>query len=478
MSADPRRWWALAALCAAQFLIILDTSIVGIALPALQRELGLDAAGLAWVFNAYVIPFGGLLLLGGRLADLMGARRVLVSGFIVLTGASLAAGLASSGASLLAARAIQGAGAALIAPAALALIMTLFAARPAELGRALGFWGAAAAAGGTAGVFLGGVFTEWLGWRWTFLVNVPVGLGVLAAAFALLPRGEHRKGSVDLAGAAAVTLGLALLVYTVVTINDVDASWARSLGLLGASAGLLVAFVAIQRRRREPLLPLGLFATPNLTAGNVVMALLGAAWIPMWFFLNMVLQQVLGLGAFASGLALLPMTLAIMVLMMAIAPRVIGRLGPKRTLVVGLAILAGALALLARLPVDASFGVDVLLPSLVAAAGMSLAYIPAMIIASSGARSESQGLASGVINTTYQVGSAVGLAVMVAVAGGRSAELAGQGAAAAVHGGAAWAFGGAAVVASVAALLAAWRIRVAASPAPAVRRPEGPRASA
>ncbi|HSK01759.1 MAG TPA: MFS transporter, partial [Kofleriaceae bacterium] len=198
---DPRRWWALFLLCTAQFLVILDTSIVGIALPALQRALGFDAAGLQWIFNAYVVAFGGLLLLGGRLADLFGPRRIFGAGFAVLTAASLVAGVATSAPVLLIARAIQGAGAALIAPAALSMVMALFAARPPELRRALGFWGASAAAGGTAGVFLGGVITEWLSWRWTFLINVPIGVLVLLATPAWLPRGVRGRGRVDLAGA-------------------------------------------------------------------------------------------------------------------------------------------------------------------------------------------------------------------------------------------------------------------------------------
>ena len=238
-SPDPRRWWALFLLCTAQFLVILDTSIVGIALPALQRALGFDAAGLQWIFNAYVVAFGGLLLLGGRLADLFGPRRLFAVGFAILTAASLAAGLAGDSTTLLVARAIQGAGAALIAPAALSLVMALFAARPAELQRALGFWGASAAAGGTAGVFLGGVITEWLSWRWTFLVNVPVGLLVLAATTAWLPRGARQRGSVDVAGALTVTSALALAVYAIVTAN---APGAPTGALVAISAALFVAF--------------------------------------------------------------------------------------------------------------------------------------------------------------------------------------------------------------------------------------------
>jgi EmrB/QacA subfamily drug resistance transporter len=472
-SPDPRRWWALLLLCAAQFLVILDTSIVGIALPALQRDLGFDAGGLAWVFNAYVVAFGGLLLLGGRLADIFGARRLFVTGFAILTTASLGAGLASSPLALLVARALQGAGAALVAPAALSLVMELFVDRPAELGKALGVWGASAAAGGTAGVFLGGVFTEWLSWRWTFLVNVPVGIAVLAATFALLPRGQRQRGSIDLAGAVLVTTALALGVSTVVTVNDPGVTGGRT-ALLGlVSAALFGLFVAVQRGRRAPLVPLAIFRAPNLMVGNLVMALLGAAWIPLWFFLNMYLQQILGYGAFASGLALLPMTLAIMVLMMAVTARVVGKLGPRATLILGLVLLGVALLLFARLPLAGSFAGDVLLPSLLAAAGMSLAYIPAMITATAGAARDQEGLASGVVNTTYQVGSAIGLAVMVALAGATTADLAARGASApaALSGGFTSAFVSSAVVAFAAAALAAWRVRAApAAPAEAPAR--------
>lgn len=477
-SPDPRRWWALFLLCTAQFLVILDTSIVGIALPALQRALGFDAAGLQWIFNAYVVAFGGLLLLGGRLADLFGPRRLFAAGFAILTAASLAAGLAGDSTTLLVARAIQGAGAALIAPAALSMVMALFGARPAELQRALGFWGASAAAGGTAGVFLGGVITEWLSWRWTFLVNVPVGLLVLAATTAWLPRGARRRGSVDVAGALTVTGALALAVYAIVTAN---APGAPTGALVAISAALFVAFGVLQRVRRMPLVPLAMFRAPNLTIGNVVMALLGAAWIPAWFFLNMYLQAVLGYGAFASGLALLPMTLAIMILMMMVTERVVGRIGPRPALVLGLGVLGLALLLFARMPVDGSFLADVLVPSLLGAVGMSLAYIPAMITATAAARAEDAGLASGLVNTTYQVGSAIGLAAMVAVAGAKTAALASAGAdaTAALNGGFSAAFIGAAVIAFVAAAAAVLAIRAPrTTPAAAPATAATPRTSA
>ncbi len=415
-SPDPRRWWALFLLCAAQFIVILDTSIVGVALPFIQRALGLSQANLQWVFNAYVIAFGGFLLLGGRLADLFGQRRLFMLGFGILSVAALVTGLAQSSGVLLAGRAVMGLGAALIAPAALSLVIGLFATNPVEMGKALGFWGASAAAGGTAGVFLSGVITQWLSWRWTFLVNIPLGLLVLLATPLLLRPGPIRRGGVDIAGALAVTGSLVLAVYAIVTANTVGWSSFRTIGFLLVAVILLAAFIAIQANRHEPLVPLRIFGTPNLAAGNVVMALLGGAWIPLWFFLNLYLQQALGFGAFASGSALLTMTVTIMVLMVGVTGRVIGRFGFKPVLVVGLLLLAGALLLFARAPVDGGFVADVLPASLIAAIGMSLSFIPAIIAGTANARPEEAGLASGLINTTYQVGSALGLAAMTAVA--------------------------------------------------------------
>ena len=415
-SPDPRRWWVLFLLCAAQFIVIMDTSIIGVALPAMQDALGISQANLQWVFNAYVVAFGGLLLLGGRLADLFGQRRLFVLGFAVLTLSSLVAGLAQSDAVLFAGRALMGLGAALAAPAALSLIIGLFAARPPELGKALSFYGAAAPAGGTAGVFLGGVLTELLDWRWTLLVNVPLGLLILVLSPLLLSSGVARRGRVDVVGALAVTGALSLAVYAVVTANDAGWATARTLGLLAGAAVLLLVFVLVQRAIRDPLVPLGIFRAPNLSAGNVAMGLLGAAWIPMWFFLNLYLQQVLGYGALESGLALVPMTVAIMVLMVGVTARIVGRFGFKWPLVAGLLILGGGMLLFGRVPADGSFVADVLPVSLIAATGMSLAFIPAMISATSGVRPEEAGLASGLINTSYQFGSALGLAVVTAVA--------------------------------------------------------------
>lgn len=417
---SPRRWWALVVLAAAQFMVIMDTSIIGVALPEMQRDLGFSQGDLQWVFNAYVIAFGGLLLLGGRLSDLLGARRVFITGWTVLTGGSVVAAAAQTAWVEVAGRAVQGVGGALIAPAAMTLLMTLFAHDPKELGRAMALYGAAAPAGGTAGVFLGGVFTEWLSWPWVFIIYVPIGLATLAAA-RLLPSVAPRRGAVDLLGAVAVTAGLALAVFAVVRAPETGwGSPQTVLGLLGAAA-LLSVFLVLQRTVREPLMPLGIWRVPGLGAANLAMTLLGAAWIPMWYFLNLYLQQVLGYGAFASGAALLPMTVLLMVFMTAVTARLLARFGAKPLIAGGLLVLALGLVWLSAVEPTGSFAVDVLPASLVAALGMSLAYIPAMMAAMSGAPAGQAGLASGIVNTAYQVGSALGLAALTALATSRGA---------------------------------------------------------
>jgi EmrB/QacA subfamily drug resistance transporter len=348
---DPRRWKALAMLSLAQFLIIMDTSIIGVALPEIQQQFGFSQSDLQWIFSAYVIVFGALLLLGGRVSDIIGQRRIFVIGFATLTAASILAGLASSGTILITARALQGIGAALIAPSALSIVMNLFTI-PSERNKAMGFWGAAAPAGGTAGVFLGGILTAYVDWSWVFLINVPIGIVVLALSGILLPKDKNKKksGRVDYPGALSITGALVLLVYAIVTANDAGWSSLQTVSLLLTSMGLLGTFIMIQKRSRDPLIPLRIFRTTNLLASNLVMALLGAAWIPMWFFLNLYLQQVQGYAAFESGLALLPMTAAIMVLMIGASSRLIGRLGVKHSLVAGLGLLAVAMLMFVATP--------------------------------------------------------------------------------------------------------------------------------
>ncbi|MCX4390091.1 MFS transporter [Micromonospora peucetia] len=460
MSNGNKRWWALGLIALAQFIVIMDTSIIGVALPRMQADLGFSPENLSWVFNAYVVAFGGLLLLGGRLSDLFGARRMFTAGWLILLVGSAAAGLADGVAVELAARAVQGAGAALIAPSALTLLMTLFGAEPRELTRALALYGAAAPAGGTAGVFLGGVITEYVSWPWVFYINIPIALLAVLATPVLMPSGGARRGSLDVAGALTVTVGLGAAVFAIVRAPEVG--WTSSqtwLALAGAVAAL-VAFVVIQAARREPLMRLSIFRTPNLAAANVAQLLLGAAWIPMWFYLNLYLQQVLGYSAFPSGAALLPMTVLIMVGMIALAPKAINRFGPKPMVVTGLAVLAAGLGWLALIRPDGTFVADVLPASLVAALGMSLAFIPSLGTAISSARPEEGGLASGIVNTSYQVGSALGLAAMTAVAASYGAGQLGD--VPALTDGYSAVFIGASVVAAAGAVITGITLRTAA----------------
>lgn len=456
-----RRWKGLALIAAAQFMVIMDTSIIGVALPKMQADLGFSQEDLSWVFNAYVVAFGGLLLLGGRLSDLFGARRIFTTGWLVLLAGSVVAAVASTPAVELAGRAVQGAGAALIAPSALTLLMMTFGANPKELTKALALYGAAAPAGGTAGVFLGGVITEYLSWPWVFYLNVPIAVLVLLATPALLPAGGARSGSVDLLGALTVTGGLGTAVYAVVRAPEVGWASTSTWVALALAAVLLVGFFVIQLSRREPLVRLGIFRTPNLGAANLAQLLLGGAWIPMWFFLNLYLQQVLGYSAFPSGAALLPMTALIMLGMVALAPKAIAAFGPKAMVVAGMLLLAAGLGWLSFVRPDGSFWVDVLPASLVAALGMSLAFIPSLGTAISSARPEEGGLASGIVNVSYQVGSALGLAAMTAIAAGAGAGQLGD--ARALTDGFSAAFVGAAVIALVGALAAAATLR---TPAP------------
>ncbi|WAX57770.1 MFS transporter [Jatrophihabitans cynanchi] len=456
MSSHPRRWAALSVIALAQFVVIMDTSIIGVALPRMREDLGFSPDGLQWVFNAFVIAFGGLLLLGGRLSDLLGARRVFSAGWGILLAGSVVSALAGSTGVELVGRAVQGAGSALIAPAALTLLMTLFGGT-AELPRALAFYGAAAPAGGTAGVFLGGVITEWLSWPWIFWLYVPIALAVLLAAPFVMPANPGRAGAVDVVGAVTVTGGLALAVLGVVRAPSVGWGSAETLGTLAGAVVLLSTFLVLEAGVRAPLVRLGIFRSPMLGAANLAQLLLGAAWVPLWYFLNLYLQQVLGYGAFASGSALLPMTVLIMVLMVAVAPKLITHFGVKPLIVGGLVALAAGLFWLSTASPTGTFAVDVLPASLVAALGQALAFIPSLGTALSSAPSEDGGLAAGIVNTSYQIGSALGLAAMTAVAATHGGNRVGE--AFALTNGYTAAFTGAAVIALAGAVLVAVTLR-------------------
>ena len=450
-----RRWLGLALIAAAQFVVIMDTSIIGVALLDMQAELGFTPESLSWVFNAYVVAFGGLLLLGGRLSDLVGARKVFISGWLILALGSVLAGAASNVGLEIAGRAVQGAGAALIAPAALSLLMALFGGTN-ELPRAFAVYGAAAPIGGTAGVFLGGVLTEYASWPWVFYITVPIAVLVVLLTPGALPRIAGQRGSVDIAGAITGTGGLAALVYGVVRAPEVG--WAAAETLIALSAGviLLAAFFIIQANTRQPLLRLGIFRAPQLGAANTAQLLLGAAWVPMWFFLNLYLQQVLGAGAFAAGAALLPMTILIVLGMTLVAPRLLAKFGAKPLIVSGFAFLSAGLVWLAFVRPGGSYLTDVLPASLVAAFGMALAFVPSLGTAVGAARPEETGIASGLVNTSYQIGSAVGLAALTVLSsamadGGTSTDE--------LTGGYAAAFIGAAVLAAVGGVTAVATLR-------------------
>jgi EmrB/QacA subfamily drug resistance transporter len=414
----------------AQFLIILDTSIIGVALPSIHGHFGITQTDLQWIFNAYVIAFGTLLLLGGRLSDTLGHRQIFVIGFLILTAASVLAGIAPTIDVLITARILQGLGVALIAPSALFIVMSLFASSKPEMNKAMGILGVAAQAGGTAGVFLGGIITAWLDWPWVFLINVPIGIAVLVLAPKIIPHGMRKKdGKIDYLGAMSITASLALLVYSIVTANDVGWLSAQTVVLLSASTISLAAFIAIERRSKEPLVPLHILKrTSNLLSSNIVMALLGSAWVSKWFFLNLYLQQILNYGPLESGLAILPITVLIMVMMVWGSPKLMGRFGTKINLVAGLSLLALGILLFSLTPANTSdysssssnnnngvFLAYVLPASIISALGMSLSYIPVLTSAVANAKREDIGVASGLVNTTYQVGSALGLAIMVSI---------------------------------------------------------------
>src|SRR4051794_8214448 len=417
------RWLALYVLCLASLMIVLDVTIVGVALPSIRDDLGFSDASLAWVVNAYLLTFGGFMLLGGRLGDLFGARRVFLIGLTLFTGASLACGVANTQAFLVAARAVQGAGGAIVAAIALALLMKLFT-EPGERARAMGVFGFVVSGGGTLGVLLGGVLTDSLNWHWIFLVNLPIGVGVFIGCRALLPKDlpvEQRR-QMDVAGAVTVTTSLMLAVYAIVNGNANGWSSAETLGLLAAAVVLLGVFVWIESRAAAPLVPLELFRHRTLATANGVAALLAAAMFS-WFFLSaLYLQLVLGYSPLEVGLAFLPATLLMGGFSLGLSARVVMRWGIRGPLVAGLGCLAAGLLLFARAPVDGTYAVDVLPSMILLALGAGLSFNPLLLAAMGDVPPEESGLASGLVNTTQMMGGAVGLAVLVSIAAARTAD--------------------------------------------------------
>jgi EmrB/QacA subfamily drug resistance transporter len=410
-----RRWVALTLLCVAQFVVVLDASIVNVALPTIGRALKFTESNLPWVVNAYVLTFGGFLLLGGRMADLLGRRRVFMAGLVLFALASLAGGLATSSGQLIAARAVQGLGAAILSPAALSIVTTTFR-DGSERNRALGVWGAVAGSGGAAGVLLGGVLTDGLGWEWVLWVNVPIGLIAALVAPALIAetRSEGDRRHFDFAGAASITAGLSVLVYALVDANSAGWGSAQTIVLLAASAALIVAFVLTERRSAAPLVPFRIFRLGTLRGANVVGLLVGASLFSMFFFISLYMQQVLGYSAIRAGVSYLPLAVSI-ILSAGIASVLVTKVGFKNVLAVGLALIAAGLVWFSQIPVHGSFAADILGPSLLAAVGLGFAFVPTTIAAVSGVTDRDAGLASGLINTSQQVGGALGLAVLSAI---------------------------------------------------------------
>jgi EmrB/QacA subfamily drug resistance transporter len=461
------RWLALLVLCLGDLMIVLDVTIVGVALPSIRTDLGFSESSLAWVVNAYLITFGGFLLLGGRLGDLFGHRRLFLIGIGLFTAASLACGIASSQGMLVAARAIQGLGGAIVSAVALSLMMMLFT-EPAERAKAMGIFGFVASGGGSLGVLLGGILTDVLDWHWIFLVNVPIGIAVVALSLRLIP-GERAAAvaqRLDVAGAVTVTASLMLAVYAIVNGNEVGWITPRTLGLLGIAAGLFGIFLAIEARISSPLMPLGLFRLRNLAFSNVV-GILWAAAMFAWFFLSaLYLQLVLGYSPLEVGLAFLPGNLIMGVLSVAVSAKLVMRFGVRAPLAAGLGFAALGLVLFARAPVDGNFLVDVLPSMIFLGIGAGIAFNPVLLAAMSDVEPTEAGLASGVVNTSFMMGGALGLAVLASVAASRTETLAvsGEGPLEALTGGYHTAFVLGAIFAAGAAAIGAAFLRTRGAP--------------
>jgi EmrB/QacA subfamily drug resistance transporter len=414
---------ALALLAMTQFVVVLDAAIVNVALPSIGRELDFARDDLSWVVNAYTLFFGGFLLLGGRLSDLLGRRRMFMWGMVLFAGASLAGGLAQSDIWLIVARAVQGLGAAIVSPAALSIVTTTFT-EGAERNRALGVWGAVAGSGGAAGVLLGGILTETLGWEWVLFVNTPIGIAAALLAPHLLGESrDARSPSFDFAGAISVTAGLALLVYTLVDANDAGWGSTQTIGLGATAVLLLAAFLAIEARRRYPLMPFSIFRLRTLRGANIVALLIGMSLFSMFFFISLYMQQVLGYEPLKAGLAYLPLA-GLIIVSAGMASQLVTRIGFKPILIVGMLLVAAGLIWFGQVsaPGGTYLG-DILFPSMLAAVGLGFAFVPVTIAAVTGTRPDEAGLASGLINTSQQVGGALGLAVLATVATGRTDDV-------------------------------------------------------
>ena len=415
-TARDRRWLALVLLAGAQFLVVLDATVVDVALPHIQSDLHFSDANLQWVVNAYTLTFGGFLLLGGRAADLFGRRRVFMIGTVLFAVASLAAGLSQTEGMLIAARAVQGLGGAIISPAALSIVMTTFS-EGSERNKALSVWGAVAGAGGAVGSLLGGVLTDAVGWEWVFFINVPIAALIFFASPALLAesRAEVDREGFDVAGALGVTAGLALLIFTLV--NTVEHGWGSTRTIVGFAVAivLLVAFVVREQTARHPLVRLGILRDVTRAAANGTAMLGVAALMAMFFFLSLYMQQILGASAMRTGFQYLPLAVTIF-LSAGLASSLVARIGVRVTLTAGFALSAIGLAWLTQVSADGTYLADVLFPSIIVGAGLGLFFVAGTVAATAGVTAQESGLASGLLNTSQQVGGALGLAVLSTLA--------------------------------------------------------------
>jgi EmrB/QacA subfamily drug resistance transporter len=426
---DRDRWLALIVLCVGTLMIVLDTTVVNVALPSIQHDLGFSASGLAWVMNAYLIAFGGLMLLAGRLGDLLSRRTIFLTGLVVFTTASLVCGLASSSALLVGARFVQGIGGAMTAAVTLGMIVTMFP-EPREQARAIGVYGFVASGGGTIGLLVGGALTQAIDWHWIFFVNLPIGIVTAAMAQRLLAseRGVGLAAGADVAGAVLITSSLMLAVYTIVG-PAAQEGWGSGTTLAwgGVAVALLIGFVIREARAAHPLIPLRIFRSRTVTGANLVQALVVAGMFSMFFLGSLYLQRVLGFDALQIGLAFLPTTLIMGTLSLRYSERLMTRFGPRAMLVPGLVLIAAGLGLFTRVPVHGSYVRDVLPTLVLLGTGIGISFPSLMTLAMDGATPEDAGLASGLVNTTVQVGGALGLAVLATLAASHSSSLAAAG---------------------------------------------------
>jgi EmrB/QacA subfamily drug resistance transporter len=413
-------WLVLVLICLAQFMVILDATIVNVALPSIQKDLGLSEANLQWIVNAYTLVFGGFLLLGGRAGDLLGRKRLFLIGLVIFTAASLLNGLSSSSGMLIGFRALQGLGAALISPAALSIISTTFS-EGKERAKALGVWAAIAIGGSAVGLVLGGALTQSFSWPWIFFVNVPVGVFAFFAALRYVPesRDEHAHRSYDIGGAASVTGGLMALVYAIVKAETAGWGSSTTIGFFVLAVVLLIAFVVIELRSAEPLVRLSIFRVRSLSTANLSMFLVGSGMFAMFFFNTLYIQRVLDYGPLKAGLAFLPFTAGVMA-SAGIASSFTPKIGVRPVAAAGMIATVIGMLLFARMPVDGAYAVDVLPAMLICSIGMGAVFMPLTLVATTGLKDEDQGLASGLFNTSQQIGGALGLAILSTIAAGRS----------------------------------------------------------